>query len=410
VLVVLSVAVLGGVAGALECNPGICQGNPCTIAGSHQLEPGCTLDFTGKDVTLAPNALLVFHTSYGDAGELLSGNLTVRGGIDAPEGGFLSVFADGNFDMERPAKITAAGHPSQYCSVACDAEVDIFANGSVTLDGSIISVTASDPTVRIEGADVTTSTRINLVSPAALGGEDAILELTADEGAITVTKKPITIKASGQISVFPQLEVNAFGDISIGVPILFKSTNILGNGEIDISSASGTVTLAKPVRMRGTGIGGVLNVVAGKDLLVAGSIDAHDGGVLYPRSGDLFLTALGSVVVTAPTIDLTSRRPGPPITIGEGLNIRGCSVTLSSRVRASGAGAVSNISYLQSLDLTGASISGDRFSTNTIVCPCTDANNDNMCDAGCTSPPIGLNPASFKPPFVFTPNFDGPCS
>ena len=60
---------------ALECDPAkLCPTSPCTITGTHQLENDCTLDFTGMDVTIAPNAALIWPHD-GSQAEIDAANL-----------------------------------------------------------------------------------------------------------------------------------------------------------------------------------------------------------------------------------------------------------------------------------------------------------------------------------------------
>src|SRR5262245_54128494 len=65
---------------ALECDPGICTGDPCTIERTHRLEADCGFDFGDKDVTLGPTARLI-ATEPENRTVIFAGKLTIRGTI-----------------------------------------------------------------------------------------------------------------------------------------------------------------------------------------------------------------------------------------------------------------------------------------------------------------------------------------
>jgi hypothetical protein len=98
VATLLGLLVLASNVEALECDPGICAGNPCTIHGFHSFEPSCELDFTGKDVILAPNGALVSN-GFGSL-VILARSLEVQGSIEAG-GAYVEIDTDGDFITKR---------------------------------------------------------------------------------------------------------------------------------------------------------------------------------------------------------------------------------------------------------------------------------------------------------------------
>lgn len=205
----LSVAARTPSAWALECDSAICQGNPCTITGTHRLVADCELDFSGKDVTIAPNASIIWPVP-GTNGWIFARNLTVRGSIQAFGGGFelnteenlttVRSPGEGKIVVSSPAAGTYSGYP---------AYLDIYAGssgmGAVTLSGSIVLVSgAFDTSVYIEAPSISVDSRLVAENHDPGPGEDNVLSLTATAGTITTTKK-ITVKSEGAFGTFPAL-------------------------------------------------------------------------------------------------------------------------------------------------------------------------------------------------------------
>src|SRR5262249_52867085 len=157
----------------------------------------------------------------------------------------------------------------------------------------------------------------SLASPAAVGGEDATIGLVAEVGGIT-TSKTISIKTEGHYGTFPSIFMTAPGDIAVQGSIVLRSSEPLDNGQLSLTSDSGSVTLGKTIHMVGRGEGGQVLASAGKDITINGSIAARSGP-FYSRAGIVQLFANGLVDVTARKIDI-SARPGAYSSSSDGLN------------------------------------------------------------------------------------------
>src|SRR5262249_22442525 len=145
--------------------------------------------------------------------------------------------------------------------------------------------------------------------------------------------------------------MTAPGDIAVQGSIVLRSSEPLDNGQLSLTSDSGSVTLGKTIHMVGRGEGGQVLASAGKDITINGSIAARSGP-FYSRAGIVQLFANGLVDVTARKIDI-SARPGAYSSSSDGLNISACAVVLASKV-ITGPTVTNEIAYTDKLDLSGA--------------------------------------------------------
>jgi hypothetical protein len=398
-IVVLTSAalVLARPARALECDPTICQGNPCTIEGAHALPDGCFLDFGGVDVTIAPDALMIWP-ERGSEGGISARNLTIRGSVIG-RGGDLELDAEEDLVTARsPGKgmIAVADAAANQNSYAFGAYLEIYAGtsgtGGATLGGSIVSLSGHDVDLYVEAPTIEVDSPLKAAGVSEAGGEFNEIDLIATAGGITV-RKPIRVRSENL--TIPVLYLQATGDIVVESPVAVHSAS--GSPSATIFG-NASIMLEGKIQLDAATFGGFLNVAADQDILLAGDVSAR--GVT--DSGQVALAAGGTAIVTARKVDTSwngATRANPE---GSGFSVAADSVVLKSKVLARG-GVPNTISYEQSLDVTGASVLGDRFSRNIIACPCVDSDGDGFCDGGCLVPPLGLGEALFRPSPVFIP-------
>jgi len=382
---------------ALECDSSICQGNPCTIEGAHQLPDGCFLDFSGTDVTIGPNALMIWP-HRGSYGGISARNLTIRGSI-VGRGGYIELDAEEDLVTARSpgtGLLAVADAAANQLSSAPGAYLFLFAGtsgaGSVTLGGSIVSVSGHDVNLYVQAPTINVDSPLKAAGVSEAGGEFNEIDLVATDGRLAINK-PIRVKSENE--TLPILYLEASEDVAVGSSIAVSSAftsptaTIFGNA---------SVMLAGRIQLGSGSFGGFLNVNALQDIQLAGDVSARG----ITESGQVALSAGGAAVVTARKIDTSwngATRANPE---GSGFSVAADSVVLRSKVLARG-GVPNTISYEQSLDLGGAEVLGDRFSRNIIACPCVDSDGDGLCDTGCLVPPLGLGQASFRPSPVFVP-------
>jgi hypothetical protein len=397
VVVTLAPLVLARAARALECDPSICQGNPCTIEGSHALEDGCFLEFSGVDVTIGPSALMTWP-ERGSAGGISGRSLTIRGSLVA-RGGFIELDAEEDLVTARSpgtGMLAVADAAANQNSNAPGAYLFLYAGtsgaGSVTLGGSIVSLSGHDLNLYVEAPSIKIDSPLKAAGVSEAGGEFNEIDLIATDGGITISK-PIRVRSENL--TIPILYLQATGDIVVGSSLFVHSAS--GSPSATIFGDA-SIMLAGRIKLDATTFGGFLNVIADQDIQLAGDVSAR--GVT--DSGQVALAAGGSAIVTADKIDTSWNGATRAEPEGSGFSVSGTTVVLRSRVLARG-GVPNTISYLQSLDVTGATMLGDRFSKNVIACPCVDADSDGVCDGECQPPPLGLGQASFRPSPVFVP-------
>lgn len=251
--------------------------DPLTITGTWDIDYGCTLDFgqrkvilngtlNAEDVTIRAGELLI-NASGSIVGawlptviELIEGgghpgSATILGTIDHNddvEGGAVLIFADGFVTIGGAGVVRARGTATD----SYGGSIAIDAGGPITIDGAGISLNVSS------GAD-------------GMGGT-------------------VSLTSSGSYVLINE-DIDAHGGSSDGGSVHLEATQYVNvNGEIDVYGAT---------YGGWAGFGGTLTVIAGTDISLAATIDAHgptgtsaNGG---GEGGAVELTAGGSITISA---------------------------------------------------------------------------------------------------------------
>jgi len=411
---------------AEPCNPdALCPSSPCVVTGSHVYEQGCFFDWTGKDVTIAGGASLYAPNPGGDL-DFLARNLTIDGAVEAKQANSLFWEIEQNFTTRRtsgPGRVIF-GSAKYY---GLDSTINV--GGSATFGGSAFILNGQYVRLNVSASSVAVNGLIQVISLES--DTSAVLGLNASTGSITITQ-PVVLNATGPFVGANVLMFAPAGDISVDGPLTATARAVASYGSALVSEglvqleAGGKITTSKKVTAP---LGIELN--AGTDLVVGGALTAKGNGqflrVGLSSGGSMQLakniTASGRGTLYAPveaqiqvqssdalaiTGNLASSARGPSSTAS--IDVSGRTVHVSKRVTtASGsAGSSSRLAYACSADLTGAKFltkatGAGASASNRLVCPCTGADNDGVCDSGCSNV-VGLGPATASPPFATSPN------
>ncbi|PWU25184.1 MAG: hypothetical protein C5B48_02580 [Candidatus Rokuibacteriota bacterium] len=388
-LLALAASGLGLVeARAASCDAAaLCPSTPCTISGTHHFTSYCALDFSGKDVSVDPSALLdALPAQSGTWLNIKARNLTVQGVIHLP-GGTLQL------DVEQSLR-TGQSPGIGLLSVTADADryvegrVDIKAGDEVVLSGSeVYAASGAESGVWIVARNVLIDSPVRTA-----GGRDEATWIVAEaEDSIRTTKK-LLVNPSwyGEVQL-----VTSSGDVVVEGPIT-KTGSMIGTIYL---SAGGNLRIGAPIAVNSADgtvdYGSQVNLTAGRDIIIDGDIRARTTGrgspsYLYVEPG--LATGSGNVTITR-TIDVRS-----PEAVGWAIDIReACNLRVSGKLLLSTAGGSDpdfgpaiELPYRESLDLTGATLRAGSSGSVAIRCRCTDTNGDYVCDGGCASPPTGL--------------------
>ncbi len=336
--------------------------DPCVISRRLDVDDGCVLDFSGRDVTLANNGIVDIG---GGTVTIQARNFTVATGglIDgAPEGGMIRIHASGNLVIEPSAArgVLVTGDPFAG-TVQLDAGGDVLVSGrirasnlpnrpqgsggsiAISAGGDILFGPASE--VNASGGDAACGGSIDVSAAGSIEIEKAIDVAGRDGGTIAidaggdlVTSGPLLNHAvnggSGGC-----VDVGADGNVTIGAAIENQGAGPLGSGcggEVLVTSRAGEVIVRGDIDVRGgdaEGAGGIIQVsgrsvqIQSGTLIADGASRASDGGsicldaaedvVLDGRlsasgadfGGDIEVTGGRHVTVNG-TVDVRSRSPG----------------------------------------------------------------------------------------------------
>jgi hypothetical protein len=379
----VAVAVLArSAAQALECDPGICTGDPCTIEGTHRLEADCYLDFGSTDVTLGPTARLI-ATQPENRTVIFAGKLTIRGTITII--GELYLFIEGDVTTaQAPGRgvVRVRRDPSIYQS-----RIHIDADGDVVLGGRRVSAAGGDGVISVSGRNVTVGSRL-----IAEGfGELAVIDLEATDGAFASTGN-LTARARTAGFTYSNVFVSAHGG-GITIAGTLEATR---DGYIGLYAADAGVTVDGDLRADGTSDRPNVEVSAREDIILRGRVRARGTGDANGGLVEIF-SAAGSVTIED-RIDVSYGGTSSFTEAGAVFVENACTVTLRGSLVARGApGGLNSIRYREQLDVTGGSMLGG---TNRIFCRCVDPP---ACTGGCIADPVGLAGADVEPPAVVTP-------
>jgi len=243
----------------IAADPG-CAAGPatCTITRTYEIGEGCPLDFGSRAVTIAPTGKIDIGTSNV---EILAGSLFIasRGQItsSATQIGFVRIETLGDLTIERlPGQGSIRAINLSANDIAgC---IDIVVGGSLRLAGDI----AADQTGTFgRGGEI-------LIEAAV----DVIMETTA---TLSVEGSPIGSEG-GSIGIIAGRDFIAKRETTLGATI---DAGGAGTGSVDIEASRNVVVagIDLEARQEANG-GGVLTVVAGADLTVAGNLNADGDG------------------------------------------------------------------------------------------------------------------------------------
>ena len=383
---------------ALECTTSICSGNPCTITGTHQLSTPCTLDFGGKNVTLAPTSSL----ESPDGGTLLlhAGTLTARGLIQAFDGN-IGITTDGDF------KLSGTTTSGQIIADGTFGSIDVSAGGTATIGGIRVSADGFFGLVSLAGASVV----LNGAEVSADGGSGGAgeVDITSTGGAVAISHV-VHAKGLADSESGGTIDVQAAGPLNLSAPL-----NVLalqdGDGGYLTLQADGDMSIGDTLLADGleNGDGGVVTLTGKGDVTINGVVSATGsgsgtlGGNIDVEAGANHTLRINRALKAATTASGTANGE---IDLGPA-----CSVVVAAPVLTTslaGGGAIS-VQYRQSLNATSGSLDADDDGGVTINCRCVDPNVDGVCDGGCVVAPVGLGPGNVDPPADIEPVALGPC-
>lgn len=370
------VALVASTVGAEECDPGICPGSPCAITGVHRLAPGCVLDFSGIDITIAAGAKLV-ATAPQDIVGIVARSITVNGSISVVAAELFlqagSVVTAGSGTV----KVRRAAFRGSSSSV-----IRISAYGDVVLGGRLVSVTGDGAYVEVDGTTITVSapvvaravSDVALVSMYSLGGAIVTTNRVSARGIGTTARGEIDLISSADLTVGGRLDLRRASIISLSGENVTLDADVAADG-VDTRpqfglSAGRDATIRGDVKVRGRRAGGEVGIgVYGGTLRIEGTIDASYVGTGSPAVG-------ATVTVHA-----------------------FCDFVLPGAFIAGGAGGSTTLRYAGRFDLTGGTLRAGSGG-NRIECRCA---NPPLCDQGCAEDPIGLGAAALDPPAMIAP-------
>ena len=183
-------------------------------------------------------------------------------------------------------------------------EIDLYAKGSMTVDGSGLDVSGGD----LGGAGFLTleaeTGSMNVTSPLkAFGADGGDIDISAGTTLTTSAAAQLNVDANGDAGSGGAVDLSAEGNIVIGGETIGSGTlpdfqmdgKSGGDGaDVDIFSNTGSVTLNGRITANAAagGSGGTLDFEAGQNLTITKPIVATSGG-LDGIGGDVFLTADG---------------------------------------------------------------------------------------------------------------------
>jgi cysteine-rich repeat protein len=248
------------------CNPAICAGTTCTISGTHNLDPDCVLDFTGKNVTIGSGAVL--QTADYETFTIIATNLVHRGLLRA-RGGEIYLQSFGSFTTQ-----DVGGQAGRINLNGPDVDeggyLEVVAAGAVTI-GSNVTATGGAGSFWVEGCAVTLAGTLDVSG----GSNDGVIEITY-HGSLTAQSGAIlagTDVADGATS-FLYCPDNGAGDCTINPAGLACN---LGTGVC----SSGSTTLTPSAELSAESLGPCVG--CGNHVLEPG--EACDEGDVDPCDG-----------------------------------------------------------------------------------------------------------------------------
>lgn len=402
VLVLLATATPARALLVCEASDFTCPPAPatCIITGSHDVEPGCVLDFGTRNVQINGTWTA---SQIGGSFTVQAANLTLNGGkLRSPgdpddSGGDITVVASGAFVMQGSGPqvltsgngggglidVTAAsisiqegavlaegGSGEENCGDAGNISL-VATSGPVLISGSATTVKSTTPGYHCSGAKIViegTSVTIEQGVDCS-GGSPFGLDIAATAGDITATStQALKCDGVGQDDGSGNnagaIDLEATGDIDIGAPVSGTGSGPDGVGADVTIDAGGTVVVTAKIDARGTGgdtDGGSIDVIGAAGITVsslldarANSVDSAGGAVTLDSNGAIVVSALGELnahgaagdagsieVAAKGAVTMAGKLNAAGASGGDGgsIDVSGCEVTISGMIDGKGQGA-----------------------------------------------------------------------
>jgi cysteine-rich repeat protein len=325
---------------ARATSPGeLCAGDPCVVSGAHTVDAGSMLDFEGRDLVLAPSAVL----SIGPGPDLR-----------------LAWFTAGSVTLQPGARILGGGEHATVVLVATAGNVELLASGTTRSRIDVSSTFRGEIALGASGGVVVAGL---LDASGTAGGDGGTIAIRANGGDVSVaetidarglggsnTGGSVSIEATGSITLADvdasggnffgggSISLASGGDISLGGALDADAGPPDGEGgSISVVTTAGRVTIAGKLSTLGhcgygsCNNGGAIVVGAGQgitigaDLVASTGCDCTGGNVDLDAGGDVIQTAGSKIASTS-----GSDGSGGDVSISAGGNVSLQTVDTSS--------------------------------------------------------------------------------
>jgi hypothetical protein len=307
----LAMACLATTAAAqVSCsNPdNLCTGDPCTI-NDIEVDTPCVVDFGARALVIrgrvrVPSAGTLDLTAASiqvQAHGSVNGSREEPGGVAAD----LALRAAGSIVME--GRLLASGRNAS-------GDITVEAGGTLTVAGSVRSNGTTGGAVSLRGDAGVQIERFVTAS----GGAGGSIVVESAAGDVTVAHD---VRAEGD-GAGGLIALQAAGNVMVDAKV--SAQGKLAGGSVFIATESGDCLIERKVRVRSSkGVGGMLSIHAGRDVVVTDHLDAR--GKLQAGSIDITAVVAASVLSRA-GVDLRGNLPGTA-------HVQGASVGVGQGVR-----------------------------------------------------------------------------
>jgi hypothetical protein len=345
-------------------------GGPCTVAANHECDSPLALDLGGRafeivegkalrvtggdgegtlmltgvaSVTLGKNVLVKAQGDAGDSGLVV---IVSSGAVSLASGSTIDVSAtlDGGYvEIESESGPLVAGGLLKATSGQDGEGGDVVLtarDGGVTIGAGGIKASASGEFSGGGSVEVTATGDVSLLGPVDVSGGDSG-ELSADAGGAIVVgaNGDVDGNASAAGGLGATISLNAAGSVQLAGSITATAPGNADDGgglggQVFVAGETGSVELAAPMDLRGSGPdgeGGIVEATAGLDLTVSGLLQVGVGGA--GLGGAITLSASGRTTI-ASTLDVRADDGGGTIR-AESDDV----LTVTGRLRADATGS-----------------------------------------------------------------------
>jgi cysteine-rich repeat protein len=282
--------------------------DPCVVTQDIDIVDGATLDFGTRTLQIGPGGVLDTNTGFAtvscgrfltDAGPTAA--LKVRGasGLGGIDGGSLTINVLRRCSLDNTRTCVGESNcdfgacTSKVCSL--DANLTCTSDTNCDLGTCNTGGRCTNNNNRVcegDGDCQLGTCTVNVCS--ANRTAECSNNADCNFGTCTVGTGTFEIlrPTNGNGNTAGSLLLRAAGDITIGAPVAFNSTNVDNDGgTVDIESGLGSVTVNSPIEAQGGGFatGGDICLIAGLDVNVNGIVDGtggdFDGGFIEVSAG-----------------------------------------------------------------------------------------------------------------------------